>query len=422
MLLNILTTIHNTMTLLFGVYTSAAFLGIRMNRRNIFTLFVFSLLTGGVYILSYMTHGAAYTEKVFPLIVHIPMILLFSLYYKYNTAISTLSVLTAYLCCQISNWFGIAAQTLTHREWVYYSVRIVVTITFFIILLTCVSDITAPLLQKPFKSLVILAVLPFVYYIFDYVTTVYTHLLYSGLEIVEEFFGFVLCISYLLFLFLYFKEYELSQEARQRTQIMKMKRIQSEKELDAIRRSAQAVSIQRHDMRHFLLTISTYIEDNENEKALTYINEVIHRADRTALEKYCKNDIINLILSSHKDRMERSQIHFDYSIQIPESLSYSDVDMTAILSNAIENAIQAVEKLPEAKRIIKLDIKMNDNKLLICLKNTYADKPELVGGLPYTPESKHGFGTQSIWYVTEKLGGSCQFRVSDQWFILQIIL
>ena len=120
--------------------------------------------------------------------------------------------------------------------------------------------------------------------------------------------------------------------------------------------------------------------------------------------------------------MERSQIHFDYSIQIPESLSYSDVDMTAILSNAIENAIQAVEKLPEAKRIIRLDIKMNDNKLLICLKNTYADKPELIGGLPYTPESKHGFGTQSIWYVTEKLGGSCQFRVSDQWFILQIIL
>ena len=53
----------------------------------------------------------------------------------------------------------------------------------------------------------ILGFMPFVYYIFDYVTSIYTSLLYSGLEIVGEFLGFVLCLTYLMFLFLYFKEY-----------------------------------------------------------------------------------------------------------------------------------------------------------------------------------------------------------------------
>ena len=41
MLVYILSLIHNTTTLLFGVYASAAFLGIRMNRKNILALLTF---------------------------------------------------------------------------------------------------------------------------------------------------------------------------------------------------------------------------------------------------------------------------------------------------------------------------------------------------------------------------------------------
>lgn len=44
MLINILSLIHNTTTLLFGVYASAAFLGIRMNRKNILALLTFHVL------------------------------------------------------------------------------------------------------------------------------------------------------------------------------------------------------------------------------------------------------------------------------------------------------------------------------------------------------------------------------------------
>ena len=54
MLVNILSLIHNTTTLLFGVYASAAFLGIRMNRKNILALLTFSCITGVFYILSFV--------------------------------------------------------------------------------------------------------------------------------------------------------------------------------------------------------------------------------------------------------------------------------------------------------------------------------------------------------------------------------
>ena len=133
MLVNILSLIHNTTTLLFGVYASAAFLGIRMNRKNILALLTFSCITGVFYVLSFVLYGTSFTEQVYPFIIHIPLVLFLTFYYKYKMANSILAVLTAYLCCQISNWIGIAAMTLTSQEWVYYSVRICVTIIVFIL-------------------------------------------------------------------------------------------------------------------------------------------------------------------------------------------------------------------------------------------------------------------------------------------------
>lgn len=422
MLVSILSLVHNATTLLFGVYASAAFLGVRMTRRNVLTLLGFSGAVGVVYVLCFLLFGEQVTEQVYPLIVHLPLTLFLTFYYKYKIMLSTLSVLTAYLCCQISNWVGVAVLDMTHLEWAYYSARIVVTVTAFVLLIRFVSDALAQLAQKSTKAILILGLMPFVYYLFDYTTGVYTSLLYSGLEVVAEFLGFILCIAYLLFLFLYFRQYEEKCEAEQRNQLMKMQQAQSGKEIEAIRRSERAVSILRHDMRHFLLSVSAFIENGELDKAQAYIREVIDATDATARKKYCQNEIVNMILSAHESEMRQRAIDFQYTIQLPTQLPFSDVDLTSILSNALENAMTAVAPLPPDQRHIRLDMHMNGSKMLLSMKNTFAQRPSLRDGLPQTTEAGHGFGTQSIRYVAEKLNGHCQFSIVDEWFVLQVIL
>ena len=422
MLVTILSLVHNATTLLFGVYVSAAFLGVRMTRRNVLTLLGFSGAVGVVYVLCFLLFGEQVTEQVYPLIVHLPLALFLTFYYKYKIMLSTLSVLTAYLCCQISNWVGVAVLDMTHLEWAYYSARIVVTVTAFVLLIRFVSDALAQLAQKSTKAILILGLMPFVYYLFDYTTGVYTSLLYSGLEVVAEFLGFILCIAYLLFLCLYFRQYEEKCEAEQRNQLMKMQQAQSGKEIEAIRRSERAVSILRHDMRHFLLSVSAFIENGELDKAQAYIREVIDATDATARKKYCQNEIVNMILSAHESEMRQRAIDFQYTIQLPTQLPFSDVDLTSILSNALENAMTAVAPLPPDQRHVRLDMHMNGSKMLLSMKNTFAQRPSLRDGLPQTAEAGHGFGTQSIRYVAEKLNGHCQFSIVDEWFVLQVIL
>ena len=414
--------LHHAVTLLFGVYISAAFLGIRMSRRNILILFGFSAAVGVISTLSFIFFGEAFTAQIYPLIIHLPLILFLTLVYK-NTALRcVLAVLTAYLCCQISKWAGLVLLSITETEWVYYSVRIITTIVVFAVLVRYVSNAAAQLIQKPTGALLIFAILPFTYYLFDYGTGVYTELIYSGKKVVSEFLGFALSIAYLLFLLIYFKQYEEKREAEQRSRLLEMQQVQTQKEIEAQKRSANAVSLLRHDMRHFCAAISAYIDDGEYDKAKEYIGEIVSYVDRTALHKFCKNETVNMILSSYENVMEENKIDFSPSICIPERLSVSDVDLTSILSNALENAINAVLPLETEKRHIALHLRMDDGKLLLSLKNTFAEKPIMRDGIPHSNKAGHGFGTQSIRYVTEKLKGNCQFSVKDDWFILRVIL
>lgn len=421
MLVVILALLHHGTTLLFGIYVSALFLGIRMTRKNIISLFIFACGVGLVYIPTYVWFGADVTEQLYPLIIHLPLILFLHFYYKFKTVTCLLSVLTAYLCCQISNWTGLAAVNLVRLEWVYYGTRIVVTIVVFI-LLYFVLDAMIQFTQKPTKFILVFGLVPFVYYLFDYTTNVYTELLYSGFEVVVEFLGFVLCIAYILFLVLYFRQYEEKCEAERNSQMVKMRWEQSAKEIEAIRRSEHDIKILRHDMRHFLANISAFIDNGETKEAQTYIHELIDNTDKAAVRKYCKNEIVNMILSSYERQIRKNEIDFQYSVQIPEKLQFSDIDITAILSNGLENAIQAVLRLKACKRYIRFDLHMKDNKLLLSIKNTFAEKPVFRDGMPQSKESGHGFGTQSIRYAAEKLKGNCHFSVDGNLFVLQVIL
>ena len=75
---------------------------------------------------------------------------------------------------------------------------------------------------------------------------------------------------------------------------------------------------------------------------------------------------------AHTIQRQTNLIDFKYSISVQEQLPVSDVDLTSILSNALENAINAVLPLETEKRHIMLNLRMDDGKLLISLKNTSA--------------------------------------------------
>lgn len=422
MLQTILGIVNFSVLLFFGTHVSASFLEIERTRKNVMITLAFGVAVLGLQGISYVFFGMEHAEMIYPLITHLPLLLLFTLYFKENALSSLFAILSAYLCCQISKWFGVLALSISNETWIMFAVRITVTIPVWYMIVHYAAKSVHIILSKSRKTILIFGILPATYYLFDYIATVYTNLLYSGSQEVLEFLPFLLCVAYLFFSVIYIKEYEEKCKAEQQKKLVEIQTAQSLKEISEIRRSQHEISLIRHDMRHFLNNISALIENKDYARAQDYIQKVIEVTDKTAVHKFCANKMINMILSSYKSRMTDRNIRFDASVIIPAALPCSELEFTSILSNGLENAINAVSVLEEDKRTIRLKLCMKNNKLLLSIDNPYSYAPEFKDGLPVTAAKGHGLGTQSIQYMTAKLNGNCQFTAEEGMFTLRVVL
>ena len=422
MVLQILTYMHHTTTMLFGIFLSAFFLGVKQDKKNILQLLSLAVVSGILYVLCVLLFGTETVDQIYPLIVHVPLLCILVLHYKFRVLPSLISIFTAYLCCQCSNWMGLFALSVTGQEWCYYACRIIVTIGVFMILCRYVCQTTAMLFAKTDRELLLIGSLPMVYYIFDYATTKFSSLLYTGNKAVPEFLGFAICLTYLIFLLVYFREYELKNRAEQYNELIRMQLNSFQAEMTNTRKSEKKMSILRHDTRHHLSTLRTLIQQGENENALEYLNEISQTYEDTVMKIYCKNEMLNSVLSTYNMRFTERKIHWEVQAAIGEKLPCSEMMFCAILSNVLENAMHAVQQLPEKERRIQLMLSETAGHLLLMEKNPVQEPPVFTDGIPVTERSGHGLGVRSIVYYVESLHGQYQFFMENEEFVVRIIL
>lgn len=416
-MLNLITnTVRYIFTLYFGVFVTTSIIGIKNNKKNILILNAFCVIDLLLDLMLIYFKSSASVISAYPLVTHLPLLLILIFVFHRSVLKSLLAVTSAYMCCQICNWMSIITEWLGYESWIVDLTYIAgIFLTYFIVhrfIAPALSDIFV----KPDVELIPICIMPFFYYIFDYATTVYTKLLYSGSRIVVEFVPFLMCISFLTFCVVYYHSIERQQQIATQNYFMQIKQAQFAKEIESMQRNEKNVSLLRHDMRHFLNNIAAFIENNENDKALDYIHSIVKATEKTTRKRFCANEIINIIIMSHADSFKDKHIDFRYSISVPSKLPFSDIDMTSILQNALENAMNAVMKLEPEKRFIRLSISEKSGKLLISVENPYAVRPKLINDMPVTTERGHGLGTRSIRQTSERLGGKCQYSVTDTLF------
>lgn len=409
--------------LFFGVFASAAIADIRLNKKNLLILIVFYICNCLIQLVILLTDNIQHVILYYPVITHLPLFLLFVLVFKKTYITSLVAITSAYLCCQICNWSSTIPRYMGAASWIVDITYIAVLIPLFLIVMRCIAPSMSKLYTKENTYVLMFGIVPVFYYVFDYASTVYTRLLYGGNIIITEFVPFLLCLYYIIFCIVYYHQYEEKQRIATENMIMDLKQSQYERDIKAFERNEKAVRLIRHDMLHFLNNISVLIETGQTVNAQKYIQEIINTTRSTDNKKYCSNKMINMILSLYGDTFDKNNISFSCNAGVPEQISVSDIDITSILSNALENALNAVLPLEQSLRTVNLKIIQKDTKLLILISNPYCDKkPVLTDGYPVSREQGHGFGTQSIRHTVEKLHGNCKFSVTDREFVLQIII
>lgn len=289
----------------FGSVLSAWFCNALTTPRNrrVFWGFmaVLPLLQGWVY----FCWGAAAMQRVYPLVVHLPLTVVLALL-THTLLWPTVSVLTAYLCCELRRWMALLiVALLAGGEPLQDALELAFTVPLLLLLLRFAAPAVRELAGCPARTQLQFGVIPALYYGFDYLTRVYTELLQNGDPAAVEFMPFVCCTAYLAFL-LYHSTREQEQNRLQQAQkSLDIQLGQSVREIAALRESQTLTRQYRHDVRHYLQYLSACIENGQTEQAQAYISGICAQIEAQKVTRYCENEAANLILSSFAARAKK---------------------------------------------------------------------------------------------------------------------
>lgn len=418
----ILTIVNYGIVLLYGVFLSAELTGEIKSKKDTYLTVAIAIVLLAVQGIFYSTLGVDVTEKWYPFITHIPLILALTFIMKRPFSISTVSVFTAYLCCQIPHWFSTTILSLTKSDLVSEISYTVIAIVSFVLLERYLVRPANEAMNYSKTVLAWLGSLPILYYIFDYVTTVYTHLLYSAILPFNEFITTMTALFYITFVAMYHRALENRYSAELENTHLTMELKQSDAELTMLQRSIEETATYRHDMRHHFIILGEYIFNGETEKALEYIHETQKDLDRLTPTRYCRNKSVNLIISYFASRAEQLEVDFAANVSLPEELMLSETELCTLLSNGLENALNAVSQCKGDRRWVHLDFKTHKSSLLISIENPYLGEVVMENGLPVTAEKGHGFGVKSISSIAERHNGIYTFDANNGIFTMRVIL
>lgn len=108
------------------------------------------------------------------------------------------------------------------------------------------------------------------------------------------------------------------------------------------------------------------------------------------------------------------------------ALDFMDtMDLCSLFGNALDNAIESVEKLPDSEqRLIHLVVARQKSFLWIRVENTYDGAFQADGTLPKTTKTDaryHGYGLKSIYDTAEKYGGTAEITTQENQFTLKVL-
>lgn len=414
--------VHYGLILLLGIVMSFGFSGIRLKvKDNMYTIALLFIACGMLQIVLYFLFEEELVWKLYPLITHFPIVICLFFRYKKSLITAISAVATAYLCCQPSKWFGLLIFALSENAAVQQTVEIIVLAAVGVISLLYMAPNVSKLFNKDFQSVCIFGSVPIFYYLFDYITGIYTNLWSNHSRLTAEFLPFFICVFFMVFCVVYYKEYEQKADAERKEQLIRIFEQQQAARMEAVNRTEKELRILRHDLRLFLNALAVSVENGDMEQTSQMIASQVSRIEATRLERFCESDVINYVLSdvAEKCRVNNIPVTFDVAVG---AIHVDEMTFCSILSNALDNAINAQLPVPEERRCIKVMLKTMDNKLLLSVKNPVLREPDFSDGLPISSRKGHGYGTQSIRYITEKLGGNCQFTMNGGYFVLRVVL
>ena len=220
----------------------------------------------------------------------------------------------------------------------------------------------------------------------------------------------------------YLRRQMLYYEARNSQDLLSAQVSGLQGRMSATQVAEETIRIERHDLRHKLLTVEDMIQRGDKDEALAYIHTLQGEVTYTQPERWCADPLLDAVFSSYFAQARQQGIRVKATLTLPEQLPVAPAELSTVFSNALENAIRACAALPEEQREIVCTC-ISHPSLMFEIANPYQGNIRFdKAGLPIARDPGHGIGTRSIAAFCKKHDACCVYEARDGWFRLRIAL
>lgn len=214
-------------------------------------------------------------------------------------------------------------------------------------------------------------------------------------------YDYLIALILLFINFLNFYIYNLEQEsfkAQHELKLIETSNYAYQNQIKIMNESQQKIRFLRHDFYRHMNKLKLLSEENDIQSIKQYLNEM---EDAVVIKKeYSKtgNEDVDSLLNYELSLAAEFGTEIIYDVNLPEKLNLSSFDMTIILGNLMDNAIEALRY--SEKKLLKVNIQFNKGIIRIDIENSYDPK--------YRKKSdgrEHGIGLLSVENTLQKYHG-----------------
>lgn len=394
-----------------------------VSRRQTIAVFCATLaLVLAAVITLYWRAGLHLLMYLYPLVAHLPGFLLLLYLSRYRGWRLLFQLLSTILFCALIQHGAGLVYYLSGRRFLFVAAAYILLTT---LVLWFLLRVLRPLFRQVLLELqhgwwLICLVMAGYYAIVIYLIPGYVGLDLSSTVLKPA--VSLLMVGFYSVLMILFGSLQKESQARYHSQISALHLSALQSRIEAVKAAEASIRVERHDLRHRLQTLTTLIARGDQETALRFLDAAQRRLDEHKPVRWCQPPVLDAMFSSYFEQARHQGIQVDAHIALPEALPVEEGDFAVVIANILENAIHACLKLPQTQRVIRCKI-IAAPSLMLEVSNPCREPVSFdQNGRPISKKTGHGIGTQSICAFCQSCGAVCEFRLSDGWFSVQLIV
>jgi sensor histidine kinase YesM len=225
-----------------------------------------------------------------------------------------------------------------------------------------------------------------------------------------------------VFVFYFYDELMKSYESKIEKALLRQQNNAYLKQLEIINQSKESIKTFRHDVKNHALTLKYYIDNHDRVGATEYLDNIFDFINNSKEHAKSGNSEIDSLINYKMDLAEKHNISSEVYLAIPHKLNINPFDLSIVIGNLLDNAIEAA--LKSENKFINISVELDRNVLYISISNSYDGKLKLTNNkLETTKDNEnHGVGISSVQKSIEKYNGTMNIHYDGQVFYVDALM